>query len=246
MNNKKQRRLQSFRRVQSWKIAHADAVQAAPPAILTHFTTLDGIVVKLESDAATQDSSKNLGKSNVTDATQQRAEVRAHMRPITDVARGLKGSVLGISAIASMPNPHATTEQLIAAANAMAGNAATFKQLLLDHGLQPDFIESLQSSAASLKAFVDSKASAKNAGVMATKDIEAVVKQGLAVVGFIQAALMPQLHKDPALMASWRNAKRLVTKGVPAAPDATTPAATAGGATSTTTPAPVAAAAKTA
>lgn len=245
MNNKKQRRLQSFRRVQSWKIAHADAVQAAPPAILTHFTTLDGIVVKLEADAATQESSKHLGMSNTSDATTQRAEVRAHMRPITDVARGLKGSVLGISAIASMPDVHATTERLIAAANAMAGNAATFKQLLLDHGLQPDFIESLQSSAAALKAFVDGKANAKNAEVMATKDIDAVVKQGMVVVGFIQAALMSQLRKDPALMASWENAKRLTAKGVPASPAATSDAATSG-ATSTTTPAPAVTAPKVA
>ena len=214
MNNKDQRKLQSFRRVQGWAVAHRDILQAAPPPVMTHVQTLEGVVSRLESNAVTQVTQHQLSTLDATDAHQLRAEVRDAMRPITQVARGLRGTVFGISAISTMPDSKADSEKLVIAATSMADSAAIFKTTLIDHGLQPDLIETVQNAAAALKSSIDARGQAKSAGVGATKGIHPDIVAGRNIVSFIDAGLAPQLRKDPVLLASWKNAKRATTKGV--------------------------------
>jgi len=236
MNSEKGLRLQSFRRVDAWGQTHPDVLQAAPAQVLAQFTLLSGIVIQIEADAALQGAQHDLGKSNTTQAQTLMGEVRAQMRSITQVARGLKGTVIGISAIATMPAPTLNAPALVLAANTMAQNATTFTQDLVDRGLAPDFIDTLLATAASLKASGDAQGQAVSTRMNATQGIGRAVTQGITIVSFIDAALMPQLRKDPVLLASWRHAKGVASKGV--AGSITPPASPTPGAVAPSTSAP--------
>lgn len=235
MTNKQQRSLQSFRRVQGWAVAHADILQAASAAWAALLAKLGEVVVKIESNATQQDVQHRLSTRSSTDATTRRIGVRDAMLPITQVARTLRGTVFGISAISRMPG-NADNEHLVAAAISMVESATIFRTTLIEHGLQPDCIETLQTAAAALKSSVDARGLAKSAGVGATKGIHADTLQGTKLVSFIDAGLLPLLRSDAAKLASWRNAKRVTTKGVVGAivPPVSTPAVSA---PSTTSPA---------
>jgi len=213
MTNKQQRSLQSFRRVQGWAVAHTDILNAAPAPVSAHLATLNEVVTRIETNAVRQDSQHRLSTRSSTDATQRRTAVLDAMRLIAQVARGLRGSIFGISVISTTPRK-ADNEALVTAANSMVENAVIFRTSLIGHGLQPDCIETLQSATAALKSSIDARGQAKSAGVGATKGLHADILAGKNLVSFVDAGLAPQLKNDHVMLASWRNAKRITSKGV--------------------------------
>lgn len=214
MFTKQQRSLQSFRRVQGWSVANNDILQAAPPAVAALLVKLGETVARIEYSATQQAVQHHLSTRKGTDATVRRTEVREAMRPIAQVGRTLRGSVFGISAISKMPSPSADNEHLAKAAFAMLENAEIFKATLIEHGLQPNCIETLRTAAEALKSSVDTRGLARSAAVGASKGIRADISQGIKLVSFIDAGLQPLLRKNASKLASWRNAKRVTFKGV--------------------------------
>jgi len=214
MMNMDQRSTQSFRRVTGWGTGHPDILNAAPAPVSVFFTKLGEVTARIEANAVTQDAQHRLSTRSSTDATARRKAVRDAMLPITQVAKGLRGTVFGISAISRMPSGNADNEALVTAANSMVENATVFKTTLTDHGLQPDCIETLQAASAALKSSIDARGQARSAGVGASKGIRADVLEGKKLVSFIDAGLKPLLRNDHATLASWQNAKRITAKGV--------------------------------
>lgn len=235
MDNKKQRYLLSFRRVQGWSTANGDVLNAAPAAVAAFVGKLGEVVVRIEYGATQQDVQHRLSSRSSTDATQRRADVLEAMRPITQVARALHGTVFGISAISSMPGSNADNDNLVKAALSMAENAAIYKSTLIEHGLQPNCIETLQTAAEALKASVDARGLARSAAVGATNGIRADISQGIKLVSLIDAGLRPLLRNNASKLASWRNAKRVTTKGVVGPTVSSTTWASAPGTPSATT-----------
>jgi len=214
MNTKNQRFLLSFRRVQGWSTANDEVLKAAPEAVAALVGKLGEVVARIEHGATQQDVQHRLSTRSGTDASVRRADVREAMRPIAQVGRALRGTVFGISAISKMPSSNADNEHLVKAAFSMAENAAIFKTTLIEHGLQPDCIETLRTAAEALKASVDTRGLARSAGVGASKGLRADISQGVKLVSLIDAGLQPLLRNNATKLASWRNAKRVTTKGV--------------------------------
>jgi hypothetical protein len=231
MTNTSLRSLQSFRRVQGWAVAHDDILRAAPLPVSAYLVKLGEVVARIESNATKQVGQHQLSTRSATDAEVCRAAVRVAMRPIAQIARSLRGTVFGISAISKMPDPSWDNEHLVTAANSMVENAAIFRTTLIEHGLQPDCIETLQTAAAALKASVDARGIARATAVGARDGLRSDIPQGKTLVSRIDAGLMPLLQNDPAALASWKNAKRVTTKGVvgiiiPLSPAVSTPSTT--------------------
>jgi hypothetical protein len=231
MYNKAQRSTQSYRRVMDWKKSRDGILQAAPAPIHIHFNALAEVITGIETSAITQTAQHGLATRDATDAKVRHGAVREAMRPITQVARTLQGTVLGIGAISQMPDGNWDNERLVNAANSMAENATIFNAVLIGHGLQPDCIETLTAAAAALKSSIDARGSAKATAVGAGRAVREGVKQGKKLVSLIDAGLTPLLKADPATLASWRNAKRITVKGVagvivPPAPATTAPSTT--------------------
>lgn len=232
VDNRKQRYLQSFRRVQGWAVANDDILQAAPVAVAALLGKLGETVARIEHGALQQEVQHHLSTRSGTDAKARRAEVRNAMRPIAQVGRTLHGSVYGISAISSMPKVNADNEHLAKAAFSMVENAQIFRTTLIEHGLQPDCIETLRTAAEALKASVDTRGLARSARVGASKGIRADISQAVRLVSLVDAGLQPLLRKKASKLASWRNAKRVTYKGVAGAiltaPEVTAPSITSG------------------
>jgi len=208
-----------------WKQSRDGILQAAPAPVHAHFAALGEVIARIETDVVTQASQHGLRTRTATDADLRREAVRDAMRPITKVARSLQGIVFGIGAITQMPHTRWDNDKLVTAANSMAGNATAFSKVLIDHGLQPDCIETLLSAAAALKSSVDARGSAKATAVGARDGIRAGLKEGKKLVSLLDAALTPILKADPASLASWNNAKRITVKGVIGTITPTAPAA---------------------
>jgi len=240
MQNSIDRKVQSYRRVVDWSRTRDGVLQAAPVAVHAHFAALGEVITRIEANAVTQVAQHGLRTRVATDADVRRLAVRSAMRPIAQVARALQGTVFGIGTIADMPNPNWDNERLVIAANSMVENASTFNAVLVDHGLQSDCIETLQTAAAALKSSIDARGKARSMAVGARDAVRAGLKQGKKLVSLLDAGLTPLL-KDPALLASWRNAKRITLKSVvgnivPPAPTATAPSTTSPTSATTTTP----------
>ena len=240
MSTKINRSTQSFRRVWDWKGLHDGILQAAPVPVHAHFAALGDVITRIETGLATQAAQHGLSTRDATDAKVRHDAVRNAMRPIAQVAHSLQGTVFGISSISRMPKPNWDNEKLVTAANSMAENATTFNAVLVDHGLQPDCIETLKTAAAALKASVDARGSARATAVGARDGVRASLKEGRKLVSLIDAGLTSLLKADPVNLASWRNAKRITVKGVvgtivppapPAVAPSTTPPATAAAST---------------
>lgn len=214
MDNKKQRSLQSYRRVVSWRALHDGILQQAPAPVLAHFASLDQVVARIETNAALQSAQHQASTRDATDAYRCREAVRDAMRPIAQTARSVEGTVFGISSISKMPDSNSTDETLVTAANSMVQNGATFRSTLVDHGLQPDCIETLQAAAAALKSSIDARGAARATAIGARDGIRADFPQAAKLVSLIDAGLMALLKNDPANLASWKNAKRITIKGV--------------------------------
>lgn len=214
MHTKQQRYLQSFRRVQGWSTANDDVLKAAPAPVAAFVGKLGEVVARIEYGATQQDVQHRLSTRKSTDATTRRAAVREAMRPIAQLGRALRGTVFGISAISKMPGTNADNERLVKDAFSMVENAAIFKATLIEHGLQPNCIETLQTAAGALKASVDARGLARSAGVGASKGLHADISQGVKLVSLIDAGLQPLLRNNASKLASWRNAKRVTAKGV--------------------------------
>jgi len=176
----------------------------------------------VEANAVEQDTQHKKSTQDVAGDKRLRTELRAQMGPIVHVARGLKGTVPGIEVI-KMPVNGVSSEALIAAATGLAQNATIYQQVLMDHGLKADSITSLQTATAALKASVDARGAARAALVKATTQIATDMSLGHKTVLLMDAVMRQQLRHDPATLASWRNAKRVTTKGVIAAAAATAP-----------------------
>jgi hypothetical protein len=214
MQTTKNRSLQSFRRVRDWGKNHDGFLQAAPTVVHTFFTSLDGVINRIEINAVTQVAAHQSSTREATDADQRRNAVRNAMRPISQVARTLRGQVFGISAIPTMPGKNADNEHLVIAANSMAQNATMLQSTLIDHGLAPDCIETLTAAAEALKSSIDARGSAKAKAIGARDGIRADLKEGVKLVSLLDAALSTLLKDDHVNFASWKNAKRVTIKGV--------------------------------
>jgi len=236
MQNPVSRSLQSYRRMRDWKQSHDGILQAAPAPIHVHFNTLAVLIGRIETNAALQISQHQRSTRDATDANVRRAAVRDAMRPITQVAHSLKGTVYGISSISTMPDGNFDNEKLVTVANSMAENATIFGSSLIAHGLQPDCIDTLRSAAAALKSSIDARGFAKAMAIGARDGLRADIAEANKLVSVIDAGLMAVLKADPVNFASWQNAKRVTIKGVvgtivPPAPTVAAPSATPAAAT---------------
>ena len=98
----------------------------------------------------------------------------------------------------------------------MATTAAVYQDVLIEHGLPHDFLAQLNAATAALKASIDARLVALSNRVGATSNVAQDYDVGRRLVAMIDASLLHALKGNVPLLASWRNAKRIMAKpGVP-------------------------------
>jgi hypothetical protein len=228
MDLRKQRVLQSARRVQSWCAANPGLVP--PPEGLPSswepltrlLDVLNTIVTALTEAAAQQEVQATLATLEASDELSLRKHLRAEMHAVTQVAQALRKTVPGISVL-RMPATNMQAEALLRAADALSVQASMYESSLVEHGLPADFLAQLGGAMSALRMSIDARGAARAGRVSATKQVSVNTARGHQYVVFLDAALTKVLRTDPAKLAEWKNTKRVTIKGVPH-PDIAEPA----------------------
>ena len=216
---RQEKKLQSYRRVQAWCAANPGLVPppVAPPDTWTPLTrqsdVVNGIVRDLGGAAAAQGVQVARIKLDATDEAQLRRTLRAEMHAVTQAAQALRKRVPGIGSL-KMPSAQVTVETLLKSGDALVTLSSTYEPVLVEHGLDADFIAQLRTAIATLRASVDGRGTARVEMVTAGKQLDTDFEIAHETVKLMDAALTKALRNDPALLAGWRNAKRITAKGV--------------------------------
>ena len=91
----------------------------------------------------------------------------------------------------------------------MAQAAESNREVFLQHGLAPDFVDQLRSAIDALAQACTSKASSLRRQVTATASTDGLVKRGRNAVRLLDAILVPRFANEPELLAAWRTAKKV-------------------------------------
>lgn len=216
MKSTQSRSLQAFRRVQAWFAEHPEVLTnagATQPALASQLDALKQVVDSMTAGATEQTTQREQTTLASSDETTLRTNVRSlHVKAIVKVAAALRGKVAGTGVI-KLPPGSLKSEALYHAAEAIHAAAGEYKDVFVEHGLPTDFLEQLESANAALKASIDARGIARSrlAGASTTLVNESAV--GRQIVSMIDASLDHALKADPALLASWRQAKRVTVKG---------------------------------
>lgn len=209
--------LSSFQRVQEFLAQQPRA--NVPDGLGAQKAELDEVIAQLLSTSVDQDAGVRFARAH-TESERKLREVlyKEHMQPISRVAREVFG-VTGMDRAFLMPRGR-TNQPLIAAAGAMARAAEREKDVLLHHGLAPDFIERLTAAAAALDAARNAKVESSRRRTTATATVKAQLKRGRKAVRLLDAVLTPRLAGNPQLLAAWESATRVRPTSAAAASDA--------------------------
>jgi len=196
----------------------------ATPAIDTHHRALKDTIARAKHHAAQQD--ERLAPKVVTtkDKDVLRQRITDELRDVAQLSRQLRKTIPGIGALVA-PKPTMGIIQFLRNAESFTEKATTYAQVLIEHGMSPDFVTSLKSGLRQLEDVVTTRAAARSDRVAATVSLNRELKKGLAIVDILDVSVKRALRdSDPGRLAGWQAAKRATalhatrTEPTPAAP----------------------------
>jgi len=177
--------------------------------------TLDDVVAQLTAHAVNQDGSTRVSKGETANQRTLRLALRFnHMKPLAAAANVKVRDVPRAEAL-TLPSSKMKGLRLVNAAGAMADAATPHTQDLIDAGLPADFIPQLRQAADALNASLDVRAVSRQSRAGATKGIGEEEKRGSDVLKLLDALVIPKLGNDVALIAGWKNARKVHAKPGP-------------------------------
>jgi hypothetical protein len=204
MNDSENRKNQTFSRTHDFGSAHAS--DFGPTSLATQlFTTLGGIVSKLDGHAAKQASSRGQAREGTTTRGQAREELRADLMAINRTARAMAQDVPGINDKFRVP-PVGNDQLLLNAARAFLADATPLKAEFVAHELPGDFLEDLSDDIAALEAAISHQSSGVGNAVAGRAAIEATVDEGIAVMEKLDPIMKNKYANNPAVLAEWASA----------------------------------------
>ena len=224
MNAYETRVAQAFRSVEGWADSHTALI---PPEATAQVEVLHGVNVRLAQCAIDQEHQTRTQIGATVTVQQLRRELRQdHLVPIAGMARNVVKLTPELAVALRVPRPMADDAKMLASANAIANIGDANKDLLVQHGLRPSFVDELRAKAAELQAALDARRQTKSRRVGATNAIAAELKIGRVAIMALDIALTRVLRPQPGLLAEWQNTKRVTIKPVHHAPAAAAGAAT--------------------
>jgi hypothetical protein len=133
---------------------------------------------------------------------------RDHMAPIARMARTEMPLAPEVEAL-RMPRSNWAAERLAAAAHGMAKATEPFRAGFVEAGLPDDFVERLTAAADAMVHALSDRAQDRGRLRGATKGLQRTLASGRRVVQVIDALVASKLSDDPALVANWKQVKRV-------------------------------------
>jgi len=217
MQSYQARGLQAFRRVTAWFVEHPQVIAnsgSSSAALASQVDALKQVVDSMTAGATEQTTQTSQATLAAKDETDLRTELRSvHVKAIVKIAGGLRGKVPGMG-VFRQPSQKLRSEKLLHAAEAIRATAGIYKDVFTEHGLPADFLDQLDSATSALRQSVDARGVARSRVTAASTTLATDLKLGRQIVTMIDASLTHALKSDPAMLASWRQAKRATIKGV--------------------------------
>jgi len=157
MNDRENRKLQTFVRVQDFCNEHA-ADFATNNLVTGLFATLNATVGTLNQSAAAQASKGGAAKQGTTSRAQARQALREDLEAISRTAAVMAEDIPGLDDKFRLP-PSGNDQLLLNVARAFAADAAPLAAQFIAHELPADFLEDLRVDIAALEAAISDQSS---------------------------------------------------------------------------------------
>ena len=226
----------ALRGIQEFLDKHADVLGTIPKSGARQ--TLDAQVAEMSAHSVTQDDSHVAAKNATrTQNALRQTVLRDHMAPVARVAAAALPPGPEIAAL-TLPKRRLSTQQLYAAASAMANVAEPHAEIFTGRGLPDDFLAQLRSAANDLLVPVDSRTQNRIVRKGATASMKVQASNARKNVRILDALVQKQIKNDANLLTQWLGVRRPNAKTAKAGVAApATPAASAPVIPAPTTPA---------
>jgi hypothetical protein len=200
--------LQVLRRAHDFLVSGPKDGSLGP--VTKHVEALGQSMDRLGAHAVDQDESGRAFRGNARRAKKIARSLRMNlMRPLARMAQTLFPDEPDVRQALSLQKARGY-EHLIAAALAMAGQAAERKDRFIAAGLADDFVDRLRNSAADLRAALDEKGTHYGKRSAATAGMLDEMARGKDLIRLLDDMVTPVLEKTPDRLAEWRTMSRFV------------------------------------
>ena len=173
---------------------------------------LDEAIATLREFAANQYSAPVLTRE---EAARQRALIRRilrdHMAPIVTITRSQMepGKDPALPTMFRMPRGRVTVVRAIVISDAMMVQAAPLSDLLIAEGMPSDWLARFKAARDALVRSQPRRARASITGSTATAGIEVALRRGRLALARLDALMRATYRRDEAMLAAWRQVKRV-------------------------------------
>lgn len=195
----------AFVRMRDFGVTNNDVIKNSAVA-LANFALVSSGVDAIEASGAVQSSGAI--SEGVVSKDFALADLRASMRAMNRTARAMAVDNPSVAELFRMPHGN-NEQQTLAAARAFHTNATPIAQQFIDYGLPADFLADLEADIEAYEAAITDKNEALDAGVGATANIGATVKQTLQAVRRLRGIVPNLFAGNAAKLAEWKSASHV-------------------------------------
>jgi hypothetical protein len=178
------------------------------------FTSLTTTWTALKAAAVRQGAGNRVFHDGTLERRLIASELRAGCREIAEVAKAieLEGVMPGISERFRMPR-RPTYAVLIATAEDFAAGADPIKALFIERGLAATFVDDLEGLVADFGASSGTRFGGLSNQTEGTAGLEVLADAALKLVQQLRPIISAKLKNQPALLAAWKLASRVESRG---------------------------------
>jgi hypothetical protein len=203
--------LTSLCRAQQFFDDHSAALTAVNPNARKE---LDDIVLQLTELAVAQDSGARGGWGETARNHALRDKLREHhMTPVVQMVKYKLESVPELATL-RVPSSRVGAEDLVASALSMAEVVEPHRQLFIDSGLAPTFVDDLRGAANAVSDSIVERGSFRGRRNGATAGLAENEKRGRALLKLLTSLVLPQLGDDAQLVGEWKSAAKVRRRAV--------------------------------
>jgi hypothetical protein len=218
------RALQRGRRVDGFLTVNPKvAGDPSTPGIAEHHIALRDVIGEWGATATGQEATSLSVKGATAEIGHLTDLLRQEMRDVVTIARLAIPDVVKMTVSLQMPKDGIKGERLLIAADGLAVSADQYQDTLVKQGLPADGLARLRSVIQQLRAAIDARGQSIGSRRGSTEKITVLAKQAHKHVRTIDVLLNRVLKDNPALLAEWKQLKRVTIKGVPRAASAEAP-----------------------
>lgn len=209
MNYHERNRYNMFIKVRQYGVINvADFPPSSVGAI--QFATINSIIAKIEELAAQQTGGMGEARHSYVSKDVARENLRDCLTDITRTAKAMEYEITGI--VERFRFLRGSNDQkLIATAKSFLLAIDSHQADFIHYGLAPNFVEELSNFVTDFEESLNATTSAQGTHVEATAEIRSYIRQGMRVVGVLDAVIKNVYSHNVGKLAAWTTASNIET-----------------------------------